>query len=375
MKPCDRALAQSIYRDSSIRNVRGVPVHIKRIPDSDRTGILDEREYVIRKAIWDYRKLLPQTVDLETIRKTTRTYTVSLNDRIIPEEKFLLQAGEREVPVYRYDGRACCDKNEGFRDPVPAFIFIHGGSFMTGDAVFYKDVCTYIAEKAGCMVFNISYSLAPEHPYPAAVEECMALLQYVHQHAEEYGIDSGKISVGGDSAGANLAIASALNCPDTHRPCYLALFYPCVDLWAQDDLYEWKEEDFEIDDSERELILSRLTLGRSDGKGNNELMMTIFRNYMGGEYDRLKRRPDISPVYADLSCLPRTQIFTAEYDALRIQAEYFAGKLTEYGVENTIFRYRGVTHAFLDYFGVLPQAEAAVLEVVHHLLDSDNIKE
>ena len=235
---------------------------------------------------------------------------------------------------------------------------------MTSSAKYYTSPCNYIAEAAECVTFNIEYSLAPENRYPTAIDECVALLKYINEHADEYNIDPKRVAISGDSAGANLAIAAVLDCRAEVRPFYMALFYPCVDLFGKDDIYEWKEEEYDISDEQRELILSRLTMGRADGKGNNELMDYIFRGYIGPEYDSLKKKADISPVYADLSALPLTHIFTAEFDALRLQAEYFAKRLNYYNVENKIFRYRGVSHAFLDYFGIFPQAEAAVLEIV-----------
>ena len=92
----------------------------------------------------------------------------------------------------------------------------------------------------------------------------------------------------------------------------------------------------------------------------------LFRSllaYSGGHYDEVKCKPDVSPIYADLSGMPFTGIFTAEYDGLRVQAEYYSRLLDKAGIPNKHIRYRGVTHAFLDYFGILPQAQAALLEM------------
>ena len=120
---------------------------------------------------------------------------------------------------------------------------------------------------------------------------------------------------------------------------------------------------FDIADEQRDLILSRLQLGRADGEGNNDLMAAILKAYAGERYDEIKRNPDVSPIYADLSNMPYTGVFASEYDGLRVQAEYYSRLLDKAGVPNEHIRYRGVSHAFLDYFGILPQAQAALLEM------------
>lgn len=365
MKPCDRDLAKQIYSNSAILNKDGVDIIIKAIPDSDKTGVMDEREFEVRSAIEKFRKMIPQKFSLENWRKATRSYCLNLNDEEVLHSDFVMNVDGRQVKVLVSEPAS---KTGPAR---PAFIYIHGGSFMTSSAEYYTQPCDYIAEKANCVTFNIEYSLAPENRYPIQINECIVLLRYIHEHAEEYNIDTAKIAISGDSAGGNLAVAAVLDCPEEIRPFYMALFYPCVDLFGRDNIYEWKEEEYDIDDSERELILSRLTLGRADGKGNNEMMDFIFKSYIGPEYDNIKKNADISPVYADLSVLAgkvKVHIFTAEFDALRLQAEYFAKRLDYYNVENKIFRYRGVSHAFLDYFGTFPQAEAAVMEIVNELI-------
>ena len=361
MNACDRALAQKIFENSNIIKKNNLNIIVKDIPDLDKKGVFDPREFFIRNAIAQFAKRMPPAIDVDTIRKTTRTYCVNINEKQINQSEIFVDVGGRQVKVYVYEPR------ERVPNACPAFIYIHGGSFMSSAAEYYKDPCMFIAEKASCVVFNIEYSLAPENMYPVAINECEKLVEYINDNCDKYNIDINRIAIGGDSAGANLAIVTALNCPDKIKPSYLALLYPCVDLCGKDGLYSWDESDYEIDDSQRELIVSRLSLGRTDGNGNDQLMEMIVKGYLGKEYEQLQRNPQASPIYADVSALPRTQIFTAEFDGLRPQGEYFAKKLQENNVDNQIFRYRGVSHAFLDYFGILPQAEAALLEIVEQL--------
>ena len=191
----------------------------------------------------------------------------------------------------------------------------------------------------------------------------MELAGYISENADALNVDKEKIGLFGDSAGANLVLAAILDNKTDVKITYAGLFYPCVDLYSRDNLYEWKLDMYDVDDEQKELIYSRLQLGRADGQGNNDLMAAILYAYAGMQYDAIKRSPDVSPVYADLSGMPTTGIFAAEYDGLRIQAEYYSRLLDKAGVPNKHIRYRGVSHAFLDYFGILPQAQAAILEM------------
>lgn len=361
MKADVRVLARKIYEEpSAYEQADGFQVEIKPVPDEGKPGVMDAREFYIRKAFYELQKKLPPAKpNIELIRRQTQTYCKPLSQGDIEEKSFTVNVGEREIPVFYYDGKT--------GDNVAALVYIHGGSFIAGRAESYREPCRYIAENAGCVVFNIDYSLAPENPYPAAVTECVALIGHIYDKYEEFGIDRNKIVLSGDSAGGNLAVAAAMSCSDRIKIRRLELFYPVVDLYSQDGLYEWSEDKYVIDDEQRDIIESRLVLGRADGKGNNSLMEMILQAYLGERFEELKRDARVSMVYGDLGGLPGCTLYTAEFDGLRLQEEYFAGEYIKSGNECRIIRYNGVSHAFLDYTGVVPQAEAALLELSEEL--------
>lgn len=361
MKADVRELARKIYEaPSSYEQAEGVKVEIKAVPDAERSGVMDAREFYIRKAFYELQKKLPHAApDLELIRRQTQTYCKPIARGDIEEKRFTLSVGGREIPVLYYDGRT--------GDNAAALIYIHGGSFIAGRAESYREPCRYIAETAGCVVFNIDYSLAPENPYPAALTECAALIGHIYDSCKEFGIDRNKIVLSGDSAGGNLAAAAAMSCRDGIKIKRLELFYPVVDLYSRDGLYEWSEDKYAIDSEQRDIIESRLVLGRADGKGNDSLMDMIIRAYLGERFEELMRDSRVSMIYGDLGGLPACTIYTAEFDGLRLQEEYFAGEYIKSGNECRIIRYNGVSHAFLDYTGVVPQAEAALLELSEEL--------
>lgn len=361
MNKCDLESVKSILESGETVNTGEQEIIVKPVPDGDFAGKMDPREFFIRSAIYAFQKSMPMQFSVAGMRQTTKTYCMDMCTGEILEDSFELNVNGRNVKVFSY---CPVDKTE---ETLPVMVYIHGGSFLASKAEFYKEPCRYTAENLGCRVFNIDYSLAPENVYPAAIEDVCAVIEYIYSNAELLCVDSSKIGLFGDSAGANLALAAIIDNKSSAKITYAGLFYPCVDLYSQDNLYDWNLDMYDIADEQKELIESRLQLGRADGQGNNRLMTAILTAYSGGRYEEVKRNPDVSPIYADLSSMPFTGIFTAEYDGLRIQSEYYSRLLDKAGVPNKHIRYRGVSHAFLDYFGILPQAQAAILEMCEQI--------
>ena len=358
MNKCDFESVSKILNSGETVDIGEQEIVIKPVPeDGDFAGKMDPREFFIRSAIYAFQKSMPMQFSVEGMRQTTKTYCVDMCSKAIAEDSFDITANGRTFKVFSYRP---ADKAG---EVLPVMIYIHGGSFLASKAEFYKEPCRYVAENLGCAVFNVDYSLAPENVYPAAIEDVCAVIGYIHDNAALLKTDSSKIGLFGDSAGANLALAAIIDNKSDAKISYAGLFYPCVDLYSQDKLYDWDLAMYDVADEQKELISSRLQLGRADGKGNNDLMAAILTVYSGGRYEDVKRNPDVSPIYADLGIMPETGIFTAEYDGLRIQAEYYSRLLDKAGIPNKHIRYRGVSHAFLDYFGILPQAQAALLEM------------
>ena len=362
MDKCDFALVEKILNSGETVDTGAQKIVIKNVPDEgDFAGKMDPREFFIRSAIYAFQKSMPMQFSVAGMRQTTKTYCQDMCKGEILEDSVDLTCGGRTFKLFSYWP---ADKSD---EVLPVMVYVHGGSFMASKAEFYKEPCRYVAENLGCRVFNVDYSLAPENIYPAAIEDILAAVEYIYANAASLKVDASKIGLFGDSAGANLALAAIIDNKTEVKFSYAGLFYPCVDLYSQDNLYDWKLDMYDVGDEQKELISSRLQLGRADGLGNNDLMAAILTAYSGGRYEEVKRNPDVSMIYADLSYMPATGVFTAEYDGLRIQAEYYSRLLDKAGVPNTHIRYRGVSHAFLDYFGILPQAQAALLEMCEQI--------
>jgi acetyl esterase len=328
------------------------------IENQGKTG-LDPREKALALKTLSSRISTPNTV--EAIREQTGFPNTNLNSvEILPSYEDLVYENIH-FGLWSYRPR----KPFGVMNR-PAILYIHGGSWFAGSAATSENACRYLAEKADAVVFNLEQSLAPEHPFPCAYEEALLALKHIIEKAHVYGIDSEKLILSGDSSGAEIACALGLD-KRTPRIALEILFYPSTyfDLSKQPP-FVWKESDFSMREDEKPLIKFRLGLGRSDKDGNVPLMSLIQKLYVPMGID--PSDPRISPLNGDLSSYPKTLLFTAEYDGLRPQGEFFAHRLALARRDVTTFRMEGVHHGFLDKLGTLPQAEAALL------LASESIK-
>jgi acetyl esterase len=213
--------------------------------------------------------------------------------------------------------------------PLPAHIELHGGGWWLGsiDEHINEAICRYRCVHARCVVFAVEYRLAPENPFPAALADAYSVLRWVRRHAAALGVDAHRISIGGTSAGGNLAAAVALRARDTGDPglvCQL-LEVPALDLTG---------------DTMRAALT---TTELAPLAGHIDEFETPLRRYLRDPADALL--PLASPVRAaDLSGLPPAHIMTAEYDPLRDEGEWYARRLAEAGVEATVTRRAGAVH-------------------------------
>lgn len=211
------------------------------------------------------------------------------------------------------------------KNRLPVLLYFHGGGFFTDSA---DDViCSNIAEQVGCVVVSVSYRLAPEHPYPAAVEDCYAALLWLERSANSLGIDQYRIAVGGHSAGGCLAAAVTLMARDRGGPelIYQMLIYPALD--------------------NRLLTYSGLPWV-SPKLLNREHILACWQAYLGKDHDG-----EVSPYAApareeNLSGLPSAYILVADLDSVRDGAVDYSLRLNQSGVSSELHIYSGAIHAF-----------------------------
>jgi acetyl esterase len=228
--------------------------------------------------------------------------------------------GERGLPVRLY-------RPPSLGPRPPCVVYLHGGAFIKGSLESGDAIAWGVADQVGAVVISIDYRLAPEHPFPAALEDCHAGLGYIAAHAEELGVDSDRIGLWGDSAGGNLAAALCLLARDRGGPkvAAAALHYPCL----TDELVGGSYEIY----------------GASPGL-TTATMETGWELYLAG--DRPTRNPYAAPLKAtDLAGLPPTHIHIAEIDPLADDGRRYAGRLAAAGTPVELRCAKRMIHGFL----------------------------
>lgn len=226
--------------------------------------------------------------------------------------------------------------------PSPLLLFLHGGGFVLGDLDTHDPVCRLLCRHAGVHVLSVDYRLAPEAPYPAALEDARAAFAWARANASELGADATRIAVGGDSAGGNLAAALSHRLRvDEVRPALQLLLYPAIDRSVVRPSLELFEEGF--------------LLTRADIEWFQE-------QYLGAACDL--DDPGHAPLKApSLAGLPPALVVTAGFDPLRDEGEAYAAALREAGTPTVLRRFDQLVHGFANLVGISRASREAVVEI------------
>jgi len=234
------------------------------------------------------------------------------------------------VRVYRAEGTPASD--------APCLVWIHGGGFVIGDLDSTDSVARKLANRTGAVVVSVDYRLAPEAPFPAAPDDCLAVLEAIVGNPSELGVDVSRIAVGGDSAGGNLAAVTAISARDQGVPLrHQLLVYPATDLTMSHPSI--------VENGEGYLLTK-------DG------MEWFMRHYLG---DQEPKDPKASPLYADrLDGVAPATVITAEFDPLRDEGNAYADRLRDAGVPVEHRQFDGQIHGFFGMTGITAGAVEAV---------------
>jgi acetyl esterase len=233
--------------------------------------------------------------------------------------------------------------------PFATLVYFHGGGWVIGNLDTHHAFCHALAKKGGCLVVSVDYRLAPEHPYPAAVEDAYTATKWVAENAAVIQADPDRFSVCGDSAGGHLATVVSMMARDRKGPGIdlQILIYPITDCNFNTPSYMENKEGY---------MLTR------------ELMKWFWKLFLEDESDA--DDPYASPLRAEnLSDLPPALIITAEYDPLRDEGEAYGKRLQDAGVNVTLSRYPGMIHAFIRMTARLDKANDALDEIAGTLRD------
>ena len=257
----------------------------------------------------------------------------AVEDRTLPGP-----AGEIPIRVYRPQGTG----------PFGVLVFYHGGGWVIGDLDTHDRECRLLCKGAGCLVVSVDYRLAPEHPFPAAVDDAFAALKWIGQNTAELGGDPRRIAVGGDSAGGNLSAVMTLLARDEGGPplCYQLLVYPAVDARANVD-YRSRVKNAEapfLTQATMDYFIGHYLGGRAAGRSRKDFRMS----------------PLLAESHRDL---PPALLVTAEFDPLRDEGEAYARALEAARVPVILHRYDGMPHVFFQLSPILDAGKQLIDEV------------
>jgi acetyl esterase len=230
----------------------------------------------------------------------------------------------------------------------PVILFFHGGGFVFGSVEQYNLMVSKLARITGQIIVSVDYSLAPEHSFPAAINDCYSALQWIRQYGSGLGADTTRITLMGDSAGGNLATVVTLMCRDRHtpQPCCQVLIYPAVTFLDT----EYPSMTYFLKEPKQPYVLSEAFLKR---------VRIAYKGKEGNDRD-----PYISPLLARLSSnLAPALIITAECDPLRDSQREYAKKLEAAGVKVEYVEYSGMFHGFLSFHMLLGDAVDAMKKI------------
>lgn len=262
---------------------------------------------------------------------TARAAMAGLNALAIPEEVASIEertipgpAGDIALRIYRPEAQG----------PLPVLVWYHGGGWVIGDLDSADGPCRALCRRAGILVVSVDYRLAPEHPFPAAIDDAEAAFDWVVANAAELGGAADQVAVGGDSAGGNLAavVAQARKGQVAHQ----LLVYPVTDATLSHPSIEENGEGYLLTKDH----------------------MVWFAGHYVGDGDRTD--PRVSPLHGDPRGTAPAFVLTAEFDPLRDEGEAYASAMAEAGVDVQHRRYDGMIHAFFQMSGVTPVASQAI---------------
>ena len=228
-------------------------------------------------------------------------------------------------------------------DDLPLLVHYHGGGWVIGSLETHDGFCRDAAVAAGCAVLAVDYRLAPDHPFPAAFEDCYAALCWAAEHAERLGLDGGRLGVIGDSAGGNLAAAVALQARDAGGTPLRqqVLLYPALDPELRSPSITENAEGYFLTES---------------------AMRWFWGHYRSGGGDAAD--PRLAPPRAgSLAGLPPALVVTAEFDPLRDEGDAYAEALARAGCQVEHARYDGMFHGFAMMGAQLDRGRDAVARI------------
>jgi acetyl esterase len=320
------------------------------------TGALEQQSAaLVQRLIGGGGEILDHR-DVAALRAKMSAFLRAVGPKALPVEASQsrrIAAGDREVAVTLYwPPEAQRDSgNPAGESPPPILLYFHGGGFTHFSAATHDTVARYLCNKGHCIVVNVDYRLAPEHKFPAPLEDAYAALCWVSRHADEIGGDASRIVVAGESAGGTISVALCLMTRSRGGPAIALQIPMCASL----TLHEIQRYS-----SWRMLAGGEYLLT----PGTIEDMRALYLSRPEEELN-----PLVSPILApDLTGLPPALVITAQFDPLVDEAAHYSQRLREAQVPVTYECFAGTIHAFMIMAGAIDLGYTALDLVAEHIL-------
>lgn len=253
-------------------------------------------------------------------------------------------ASTMEIPMARDDGTTLLGRlyrplESRPGDALPLLVYFHGGGWCVGDIESYDSLCRELANESACAVLSVDYRLAPDHPFPAAVDDAVFAAEWAARHSQTLGIDPNRVALGGDSAGGTLSIVASLLLREreTVGVRFLLLIYPCTEIISDRPSRHSYADGYLLD---------------------KESLEWFFSRYLPeGGADDWRASPMRA---ASLSALPAAMLITAEYDPLIDDCRAFAQRVREEGGRLEYVEVAGMVHGFVTLGKFFPEAGRTV---------------
>lgn len=364
------SLLKKIKAGEEIVDYKGVPILVKPIPEGGQSGDMDPRVYKSMRMMPLLSRFLPKPKKNATLiekimplRKMFNTYKGDVIVSTGVDIRYITVEGDDGygIPVRIY-------KRTNSGEHLPMFVYYHGGGFFGGSVDIVEQMCQVLVENLDCIVLNVDYRLCPEAHYPQPLDDCWSATKWAYEHAEELGGDPARLSVGGDSAGGNLAAAITLRDREekTGMVRLQVLLYPAVNISRKEtEFYHGMNMDqYKRSPRHTKVLNCVLPLMAKLMNGEENMLEDV---YLQGHIS--SDNIYASPLLDDFHDLPATLLVFGEHDMLVFEDFAYAQTAQKAGVPLKTIVYRGMGHGFADQIGVAPQAEDCMKEIARAIQD------
>lgn len=349
-----KSLVNELQTNSLSQVINGVQEIVKVVPGQrgkPRLDILDPHvKQIIKQKMSEGVGSKPFSLNFDRNRPENITYDLTTSE-VLEKESLIEINNDHYIDTFIYQPANMIAKN-------PVLIYLHGGAYMTGKVEEFGKQMKYIAEQAQTTVVFPHYRLAPENPYPAAIEDVLGIINWVKENHAELGSTNPKMVLAGDSAGSGLINSCIVILKDSSIISRVIELYPAIDN-DMAPYYDWQK--FAVCAEDEKYVKNRVQRMLNS-------LTSFEENYLHHQIDP---RDEIVNLFniRNWAKIPPLTFILNQYDLITLVAEEFIKKALQHQIDVNVIKYLGCDHGTLNFFGTEPQAEDMCLEIARVLQD------